>query len=94
MTGLAKNLKQQKEDLNEAFDDVLSELRKWNIESVAEEAGLSPSTLYFWLSGQTKNPGKNNLINVAYVIGYKFALVGLDGKPKAKSKKPALRVVK
>lgn len=67
------------------FTDLKAELEAWDPKSVAEAAGIVPSTIYFWLSGKTRKPRLDTVIKVAGVLGYHVELV---------RKKVELRLVK
>ena len=57
-------------DRHEIFNEVIIELHSWNDKYVAEQAGLSPVTLWNWKHGSTVSPRFNNLMRVAEVIGF------------------------
>jgi len=56
------------------FEDVKSELRKYNVESVAEIAQVASATLYFWLEGKTKKPRIDTITKVAEAMGMELRL--------------------
>jgi transcriptional regulator with XRE-family HTH domain len=56
--------------LMELYYIVQLELKSVSLESVAYEAGCSPSTLYHWREGITIAPRINTLTRVAQVLGY------------------------
>jgi transcriptional regulator with XRE-family HTH domain len=56
--------------LLELYYSVQLALRSCSLESVAYEAGCSPSTLYHWREGITIAPRINTLTRVAQVLGY------------------------
>ena len=70
------------------FYDLLAELKGWNIESVAEIAEVSASTIYFWL--EDKHVGRlANVIKVGRAIGLELQWVksGQNNKPKLRAVK-------
>ena len=66
------------------YEDIKSELKGYNIESVAENSGVAPATIYFWLNGTTKKPRLDTVVRVAKAIGYELQLVKVSGKYKLK----------
>jgi transcriptional regulator with XRE-family HTH domain len=85
------------------FEDLKGELRGWNIESVAEEANLAPSTLYFWLDGKTRKPRLDTIIRAAEAIGFDVGLIKKQvnvrtgrqsSGPILEDNPPVLRIVK
>lgn len=58
------------------FDRVKDEIAAhWNVDVLADEAGVAPATIYFWLSGKTKTPHLRTFIKVATAMGYRVDLV-------------------
>jgi DNA-binding phage protein len=76
-------------DLFGIFQELKHELYKWNIESVAADAHVSPSTIYFWMAGKTHFPRLDTISRVADAVGFEIRLVKIKGK-----KKNHLRAVK
>ena len=74
------------------FQQLKAELMVWNVEYVASEANVAPSTIYFWLDGTTMFPRLDTIAKVARVVGFEIKLVRV-GKQKP-VKKTYLRVIK
>ena len=72
------------------FNEVKTELMKWNIAHIEEESGVTNQTLYNWLNGITMFPRIDTLTKVAEAMGFEIALV----KAKGGKKERHLRVVK
>ena len=64
------------------FEDLKSELRGWDISSVARSADVAQATIYFWLEGRTKTPRIDTITKVADVIGFELALARKQVKLK------------
>lgn len=62
------------------FEDLKGELRNWNVDSVAKEAEVAPSTIYFWLDGRTKKPRLDTIVKVSKAIGFELRLVKIHNK--------------
>lgn len=45
-----------------------------SVEEIADEAEVVPSTIYFWLNGDTYAPRINTMSKVATALGYVFVL--------------------
>ncbi len=60
----------------QSYIQFLETLELYDIASVAEEAEVSSSTLYFWLSGKHV-PRMETLVKVAPIIGFEFNLTKL-----------------
>ncbi|NIT58388.1 MAG: helix-turn-helix domain-containing protein [Aliifodinibius sp.] len=88
MATLAKQLNVSPSQELAIFYELLDHLRGWNIESVSEAAGLSPSTIYFWLAGDTVGR-LENVIRVGAAIGLELRWVSVSGQAKT----PKLTVV-
>ena len=59
------------------FEKLKKELKGYNLEWVAEQAKVSPNTLYLWLSGVTKSPHFRTVVAVGRVLGYHFPMTKL-----------------
>ena len=70
------------------FNQLKDILAEYNLESVAYTAGVSLSTLYYWLDGHTQKPRLDTICKVAAAIGYELTLA------KKKATGPRLSVVK
>ena len=70
------------QDQAEVFEQLKDIMRGYNVEDVAYNAEVAPSTIYFWLEGKTRFPRLNTIIKVAYALGYELKLVKRTGKPK------------
>jgi len=68
------------------FAELKGDLQYWNVDWVAQEAGVATSTIYFWLEGRTMYPRLDTITKVARAIGYDIQLVKLPERPKAKLK--------
>jgi len=68
----------------EVFEDLKGALQEYNIESVAEVAECSPTTLYNWLSGFTTKPRIDTLVKVAEAVGYDVELKLVKSEVTAK----------
>lgn len=87
---MAQAKKKTKTERTHLFLDLLAELYPISVEArkdVADEAGVSDSTLYNWLYGSTINPRIDTMIKVAEVLGFAIVL-------QRKQRKPKLKVVK
>lgn len=59
------------------FQDLVAILEPmgWaQLEDIAETAGISAVTLYFWVSGKTTHPRLSTLVPVADALGYDVTL--------------------
>lgn len=56
------------------FEQLKDILRGWNIESVADAAGIAVSTQYNWLEGKVQKPRLDTICKVASVVGYELTL--------------------
>lgn len=66
------------------FLQVIAELHKWNIESVAKQSNVHVQTLYSWLQGRVVSPHVNTLLPVAEAVGF-----CIDWKKAQKSSRKA-----
>jgi transcriptional regulator with XRE-family HTH domain len=68
------------------FKELISHIpQHWDGQCMlAEDAGISPQTLWSWVEGRTISPRINTMVKVAAALGYDIALV----KPQ-----PKLRLV-
>jgi len=57
-----------------AFEELKDILKNYNLETVADVAGVHFTTLYNWLSGKTKNPHLRTFIKVAKAMGFEVML--------------------
>ena len=57
------------------FEELKDELQAWNIESVAECAGVSNACIWYWLEGKVKKPRLDTIMKVADAIGFDLKLV-------------------
>lgn len=73
MRNLNKTIKEVKDELNRVrvFLDLLTCIQDsgFAIEALAQEAGVAPATLYFWLDGKTKHPRIDTVHKVATALG-------------------------
>ena len=58
----------------QVFEEIKSELNKYDLQSVAEAAEVSLSTLYNWLIGKTIAPRISTLEKVAEVLDFKLVV--------------------
>lgn len=65
------------------FEKLKDILQGYNVESVAEVAGVAPSTIYFWLDGHTKCPRLDTIVKVAGAVGWEISLEHKSGKLRA-----------
>lgn len=56
------------------FNRIKSELRTYDLDSVAYAAGCHVNTLYHWLDGTTQAPRLSTIVNVCRAIGYELTL--------------------
>ncbi len=87
MRALKKKIKPDYDYDAEVFEQIKDELKSYNIGWVSEAAGVVPSTLYFWLDGQTRYPRLSTIVKVAKTLGYRLELAKIKGRGK-------LRIVK
>ena len=76
-------------DLFKIFQQLKHELYKWDVQSVAEDAGIAPATIYFWMNGTTNYPRLDTISRVADAIGFEIRMTRVKG-----AKKNHLRSVK
>lgn len=57
------------------FLDLIADLRGYELKSVAQNAEVNLSTIYFWLDGTTRTPRLDTFIRVAEAIGYNVNLI-------------------
>lgn len=74
-------------NVDDAFQFVRSQLWGACIQDIAEQAGVSPATLYYWQDGTTKAPQLRTISAVLDVLGY--ALVVVKKADAVRQKKPA-----
>lgn len=72
-TNLQKKIKEVKDELGRVrlFLDLLTCIQDsgFSVEALANEAGIAPATLYFWLDGKTKHPRIDTVHKVATALG-------------------------
>jgi|HubBroStandDraft_6_1064221.scaffolds.fasta_scaffold26722_6 DNA-binding phage protein len=77
----------------EIVDDVCEAIRRSHLSlfNLAQKAGVSEQTLYFWLEGKTANPKADTLDKVCRALGLRLAFA--DGRfvSSAKVSAPAAR---
>ena len=56
------------------FVELKDVLHGYNLESVADCAGVHLTTLYHWLEGRTHAPRISTLVKVADAVGYRIEL--------------------
>jgi len=59
----------------EIFEDLKAIIADYNFDWLAETAGVSPQTLYYWVNGRTRKPRLDTITKVASAVGYKLKLV-------------------
>ncbi len=96
-TRLDAKIKEVRDELKrtQLFLDVITAIRDsgWNLEALAEEAGVADSTIYFWLNGYVKHPRIDTICKVAAALGFDVRLYRVRNvKPTARQR--GLRVVK
>jgi transcriptional regulator with XRE-family HTH domain len=89
---LDTKIKQVEDELKRTtlFLDMLTIIRDsgFSMESLAQEAGVAPATVYFWLSGCTKHPRIDTLYKIADALGYDIVLRQMRTvKPTASQRK-------
>lgn len=91
-------LDNKRNPIQELFFDIIMDLAALTDEQrgdVAEASGVGKSTLYFWTHGETFDPRVNNVIKVAWALGYEITMKPrADGQSAIKVRKPKLRIVK
>ena len=53
----------------EIVEEIVNRLHKGNVQRIADEAGVAPATLYFWMDGTTYAPRISTLVPVARALG-------------------------
>jgi DNA-binding phage protein len=94
---IEQKIKQVRDEMDRArvFLDLLSAIRDsgFTLDALAEEAGVAPATLYFWLNNFTKRPRIDTVCKVAHALGFDVRLQRTRTvKPTASQRK--LNVVK
>lgn len=97
MRNLNKTIKEVKDELNRVrlFLDLLTCIQDsgFSVDALAQEAGVAPATIYFWLDGKTKHPRIDTVHKVATALGLDIRLYRTHKvTPTAAQRK--LRVVK
>ena len=84
----ALSVKQEQKLVLPIFEELKEELQEWDVESVAECAGVSNACIWYWLEGKTKKPRLDTIMRVADAIGFDLKLV------KRHHTQPRLYIVK
>lgn len=75
---LSTAIKTAQDELNrvQLFLDLLMCIQDsgFTVEALAEEAGVAPATLYFWLTGHVKKPRIDTVHKVAHALGFDLRL--------------------
>lgn len=71
-------------NVGDAFQFVRSQLWGACIQDIAEQAEVSPGTLYLWLDGTTKAPQLRTIAAVLDVLGYALVVTKKSGAARAK----------
>ena len=82
------SVKQEQKLVMPIFEELKEELQDWNIESVAECAGVSNACIWYWLEGKVKKPRLDTIMRVADAIGFDLKLV------KRPQTRPRLSIVR
>lgn len=97
MTNLKATIKAVKDEMNRVrlFLDLLTCIQDsgFSIDALANEAGVAPATLYFWLDGKTKHPRIDTVHKVAAALGMNIRLYRTH-KVTPRPEQRRLRVVK
>ena len=67
-------MSRRKVEESTVFEDLKAQVRLYDVRSLAQSAGVAPSTLYFWLTGRTKRPHLPTVVSVARAVGYALVL--------------------
>jgi DNA-binding phage protein len=76
---LPYNVSRQDKQFREAFNYIVAELQSYNLQSVAEAAGVKDQTLYNWINRTVKFPSTRTFFRVATAMGYVITLEKLNG---------------
>lgn len=82
---MAQTIRIREEDINnqrhEVFITVLQALNRVpSLPTIADSAGVSVQTLYYWMQGPTVHPNTRTLFAVAEALGYKIVLKRTTGR--------------